>query len=758
MSTLDNAIWLTGPGGTAADGTTTITNNNGYSTTVTATFTSGAWDATSDGTNVSDFGAAFITAPITANYQFSNPVEELSFTLEHVSSQGSTYDDQFNLHLYDETGNLIPADDVIDALSGVNNATVYAASDGSVVIEADNTSPEDIQINIEEFKVSQVNITFEVGPDGTQTGGAGISDFEFDIPPPDLDGDGIENEEDIDSDGDGIIDTEEGYVEPEFREIVITFNGDEWSQSDNNRWELRDPNGEIMASGVHANAGTKIITTGSNISGDYTFTVFDSYGDGLSGDNPAGYTIAVDGVVVVDSGPNPNFGSTVTETFTVDAGGGTRDTDGDGIADHLDIDSDNDGITDNIEAQGAAGYIAPSGSDVDGDGLDDAYDASDGWAGSGGLTPVDSDGDGIADYLDLDSDNDGITDNVEAQTTAGYTAPTGNDSDGDGLDDAYDTVEGHQATTVGGLTPVDTDGDGTADVLDTDSDNDGTADVDEAGHGVSQAAIDASSDSDGDGIADVVDDVDGWDVNDTDIEGSNFGLADSDDDTPDDGSGATPLTQDFDFRDVPCFTPGARILTPYGERLIEELRVGDLVLTRDSGACPIRWIGQSSAPGLGAAAPIRLTRNAIPGLERAITVSQQHRFLLSSHENELLFGTPEVLVAAKHLVDGWRVRSLQQRHVTYLHLMFDRHEVIYANGVPTESFFAGESGLAALSECARASLFQAFPKLRETPHAFGPAARLCLKSWEAALITPLRPLRMPVNTVNAQGTGVRIAV
>ncbi|MGB7262817.1 MAG: Hint domain-containing protein, partial [Albidovulum sp.] len=149
-------------------------------------------------------------------------------------------------------------------------------------------------------------------------------------------------------------------------------------------------------------------------------------------------------------------------------------------------------------------------------------------------------------------DNDGITDNVEAQTTDGYIAPTGVDSDGDGLDDAYEAT--------GGLTPVDTDGDGTADYLDSDSDNDGISDLDEAGHGVDQATIDAAADSvaeggagdaDGDGILDVVDDVVGWDVNDADLDGSgNFTLADTDGDTAADGSGATPLINDLDFRDA----------------------------------------------------------------------------------------------------------------------------------------------------------------------------------------------------------------
>jgi hypothetical protein len=92
--------------------------------------------------------------------------------------------------------------------------------------------------------------------------------------------------------------------------------------------------------------------------------------------------------------------------------------------------------------------------------------------------PPDSDGDGIADYLDLDSDNDGIPDNVEAQATDKYTAPSGTDADGDGLDDTYD-ANTNDATKSVGLIPPDTDGDITPDMWDSDSDNDGYSDCEE---------------------------------------------------------------------------------------------------------------------------------------------------------------------------------------------------------------------------------------------------------------------------------------
>lgn len=116
-----------------------------------------------------------------------------------------------------------------------------------------------------------------------------------------------------------------------------------------------------------------------------------------------------------------------------DAVEGANDADGDGQPNFLDIDADGDGIPDNIEAQTTLGYAPPSGLDADHTGIDDAYGT--------GLKPVDTDGDGILDYLDIDADNDSVPDQFEAKRGA----PTGRDSDADGLDDGFDHVIGPKA-------------------------------------------------------------------------------------------------------------------------------------------------------------------------------------------------------------------------------------------------------------------------------------------------------------------------
>ncbi len=122
----------------------------------------------------------------------------------------------------------------------------------------------------------------------------------------------------------------------------------------------------------------------------------------------------------------------------------SQDSDGDGFYDQLDIDSDNDGITDNVEAQSTAGYIAPTGdgviADTNNDGMDDVY-------GSAGLTPVNSDGADVADYLDSDSDNDGLLD-VAERGDSGPTTASGGDADNDGLLDVFEGA-GLGATTDG---------------------------------------------------------------------------------------------------------------------------------------------------------------------------------------------------------------------------------------------------------------------------------------------------------------------
>ena len=182
-----------------------------------------------------------------------------------------------------------------------------------------------------------------------------------------------------------------------------------------------------------------------------------------------------------------------------------------------------------------------------------------------------------------------------------------------------------------------------------------------------------------------------------------------------------------------CFTPGTLILTPLGEIPVERLRVGDLVMTRDHGPQPLRWVGRRRHSGRGIFAPVCIAAGAL-GNARNLLVSQQHRVLLTGWQAELYFGEAEVLVAAKHLVNGGTIRLCPRDEVEYLHIMFDRHEIVTSEGLPSESFYAG--GLAAERDPhIRTEIEALFPDLaapgggRATP-----VARRVLRAIEARLL------------------------
>jgi len=260
----------------------------------------------------------------------------------------------------------------------------------------------------------------------------------------------------------------------------------------------------------------------------------------------------MDGVLTEDENPDPDGdGNPATGTPPSDTDGDgtpdyldTNDLDGDGIQDIVDVDDDNDGILDIVEL----GFDPIQ--DTDNDGTPDYKDTDIGVDANGdGIVDIfDTDDDGIPNYQDLDSDNDGIPDNVEAQSTAGYIAPTGLDDDDNGLDNAYEPTNG--------VTPVDSEVafDGTAipdnipDYLDIDSDNDGVIDTIDAGLIIANDA----GDEDNDGI---LDDYENGTLNDgyTDV---NEAL-----DTGADGTVDTDALQDVNFRDVDDDNDGILTIT-----------------------------------------------------------------------------------------------------------------------------------------------------------------------------------------------------
>lgn len=177
-------------------------------------------------------------------------------------------------------------------------------------------------------------------------------------------------------------------------------------------------------------------------------------------------------------------------------------------------------------------------------------------------------------------------------------------------------------------------------------------------------------------------------------------------------AGMTGDRQAFNF--VPCFVAGTRLATPEGWRGIETLAVGDLVMTQDHGFERVRWIGRTTVPAVGALVPIRIRAGTLgQGMPcRDLLVSPQHRMLLRSRIAERMTGTREVLVPAVKLLDVPGVeRASDLAEVTYLHLMFDQHEIVFAEGAPTESLLPGPQALEALGHDAAEELRTLFPEL-----------------------------------------------
>lgn len=171
---------------------------------------------------------------------------------------------------------------------------------------------------------------------------------------------------------------------------------------------------------------------------------------------------------------------------------------------------------------------------------------------------------------------------------------------------------------------------------------------------------------------------------------------------------------------VPCFGHGTLIETEHGDVPVQDLSVGDRVVTRDNGNQPIRWIGRrrlneetlSRNPNL---CPIRILAGALGAQQpaRNLIVSPQHRLLVSSKIAQRMFDSREVLVAAKHLVEIDGIDVVEDANaMDYFHIMFDRHEVIYSNGAASESLFAGGEALKSLSHDAVEEIFAIFPELK----------------------------------------------
>jgi hypothetical protein len=193
---------------------------------------------------------------------------------------------------------------------------------------------------------------------------------------------------------------------------------------------------------------------------------------------------------------------------------------------------------------------------------------------------------------------------------------------------------------------------------------------------------------------------------------------------------------------VICFTPGTAIKTPNGRVMIEDLRPGDSIQTKDNGPQEVLWFGKRRMSGARLHAmphlrPVRFRANAMGNgrPDHELLVSPQHRMLVKGAAARALFNTAEVLVAAEDLVNDQSITvDHSVRDVTYIHVLLESHQVIWANGLETESFHPANTALDAVAQEQRAGLLAVLPGLRENPHVYGDYARRNLSSSEAAIL------------------------
>ncbi|MEO9457530.1 MAG: Hint domain-containing protein [Lentilitoribacter sp.] len=185
---------------------------------------------------------------------------------------------------------------------------------------------------------------------------------------------------------------------------------------------------------------------------------------------------------------------------------------------------------------------------------------------------------------------------------------------------------------------------------------------------------------------------------------------------------------------IPCFVAGTLIETQEGQRRVESLLLDDLVMTKDDGLQPLRWIGQRTVSARDSFAPIHIRANTF-GTHDDLMVSPEHRILIRDYLAELLFGEEEVLVSAKDLVNDNSVIRCIGGEVTYVHMMFDKHQVVFSAGLATESFLPGPQTKKSLEQDVVNEICSLFPEIDpETGLGYSPAARRVLRHFEAQLL------------------------
>ncbi|NND25375.1 MAG: hypothetical protein HKO00_05060, partial [Flavobacteriaceae bacterium] len=466
-----------------------------------------------DNNSFTEFRIDFVVAGSTTP---APPTTYILTTIDNDVNEFVTYSDSFTSDLY--------VDSPTDQLDYSGSAISAGFSKGYV---SNGNVVGGIGVNSPQFQVAGVytentSMSIRFGSSTGDTSNHSLTlvpcvPRDYWVTPPELyvdtdsDGDGIVNRLDLDSDNDGIPDVlEAGFSDTNNDGLVETVSYGTNGLAD--EVETSADSGVLAVLPINTDAASDnnpFVTL-------YNFVDVDSDNDGISDtteafSNNATYNDSdndghIDGFVDVDdNGWHDPIDAEIT--FPV-----VLNSDADAIANYLDLDSDGDGLPDTFEGNfqvsdgdndGIVGTGIPD--DSDGDGLADSNDPD--FPGNilGGFGfNQDRDGDGVKNYLDIDIDNDGIIDNIEGQSTSNHVGPTGSDTDGDGIDDAYDVNNGGV-----GIGYTNTDGGSAPDYADTNSDGiDGVGDAFDLLENATDNLIDGPLDGDNNGIVDPVSFVD----------------------------------------------------------------------------------------------------------------------------------------------------------------------------------------------------------------------------------------------------------
>ena len=193
---------------------------------------------------------------------------------------------------------------------------------------------------------------------------------------------------------------------------------------------------------------------------------------------------------------------------------------------------------------------------------------------------------------------------------------------------------------------------------------------------------------------------------------------------------------------VICFTPGTMIRTEDGLMRVEDISEGTRVQTKDNGCQEVLWTGSRRVTGARLYAmphlcPIRMRAGSLDDdvPDAGLLVSPDHRIMVKGARARALFNTDEVLVTAKDLINDHSIyidRSM--REVSYIHMLMPAHEIVFANGVESETFHPASAGLEHLGDDDRARLFSQVPEIADDTNAYGAYARRVVSASEAAIL------------------------